>query len=108
MPSCKWISTRCSSLSMLTAASMDHIRYNWSLKYHKIVFRNGAGKYSLDESSFPDELSLNKSEFWKAYRTWLLIIDMISDLRVAASWKAYHLKMITDTKFSTWFQAWHK
>jgi len=47
-------------LSMLTATSMDH---NWSLKYHKIIFGNGAGKYSLSESSFPDKLSLNKSEF---------------------------------------------
>src|SRR5882724_1921770 len=64
-------------LSMLTAASMNHIRYNQNFKYHKIVFGNGAGKYSLDESSFPDKLSLNGSEFWQAYRTWLLIIDMI-------------------------------
>jgi len=35
-------------LSMLTAASMDRIRYNQSLKYHKIVFGNGMGKYSLN------------------------------------------------------------
>jgi len=95
-------------LSMLTATSMNHIRYNRSLKYHKIIFGNSVGKYSLNKSSFPDELSLNESEFWQAYRTWLVIIDMISDLRVAASWKAHHSRMITDTSFSTWFQAWHE
>ena len=73
---------------MLTAASIDHIRHNQSLKYHKIVFSNGAGNYSLNESIFPDELLLNESEFWQAYRTWLVIIDMISDSKVAAGWKA--------------------
>jgi len=93
---------------MLSATLMDYIKYNWSLKHHKIVFGNGVGKYSLDKSSFPNELSLNESGIWQAYRTWLLIIDTVSDLRVAASWKAHHSKMITDMTFSTWFEAWCK
>ena len=89
---------------MLTGTLIDHIRYNQSFKYHKIVFGNGMGKYSLDEYSFPDELSLNESEFWQADRTWLLIIDMISDLRVAAGWKVHHSRMITDTSFVLGFR----
>jgi len=95
-------------LLMLTAALMNRIRYNRSLKYHKIAFGNGTGKYSLDESSFPDELMLNESEFWQAYRTWLVLIDTISDSKVAAGWKALHSRMITDMSFSAWFQAWHE
>jgi len=80
--------------SMLTAAVMDHIGYNQNLKYHK-YFGNGAGKYSLNELIFPDELALSKSEFWQAYRKWLAVIDVIADMRVADSWKAHHSKMIT-------------
>ena len=93
---------------MLMATEMDHIRYNWNLKYHMIIFGNGTGKYTLDESSFPDELSLNKYKFWKAYRNWLYIIDIVADMHVTDSWKAHHSKMITDTSFTTWFQAWHE
>jgi len=50
-------------LSMLMAMVVDHIHYNQNLKYHKIVFGNGASNYSLDESTFPDKFTLNKSEF---------------------------------------------
>ena len=92
-------------LSMLTAATMDHIKYNCNLKYHKIVLNNGAGEYSLDESSFPEELTLNESEFWQAYRNWLLIISSIADTHVADIWRAHHYKMITDSNFSAWFHA---
>jgi len=35
--------------SMLMASTMDHVRYNHNLKYHKIIFSNGASKYSPDE-----------------------------------------------------------
>jgi len=95
-------------LSMLTSATMDRIRYNWNLKCHKLIFGNGAGKYPLDESSFPDELALNECEFWQVYRNWLFIIDVIADTRVADSWKAHRFKMIMDTSFPTWFQAWRE
>jgi len=96
------------SLFLLTAASMNCIRYNHNLKYHKIVFSNGAGKYLLDESSFPDKLSLTEPEFWQAYRNWLLIINVIADSWVAASWKVHHSQMMTDMSFSIWFHAWCK
>jgi len=95
-------------LSMLRVASVDHIRFNQNLKYHKIVFGNGTGKYSLDESIFPDKLALSELEFWQAYRNWLAIIDVVTDTKVLESWKSHHSKMITDTSFFLWFQSWQE
>ena len=54
-------------LSLLTTAALDRIQFNDGLKFHKILFSNGAGKHSLDTSLFPTELSLSESEFWQAY-----------------------------------------
>ena len=53
--------------SLLTTTALDRIQFNDSLKFHKILFGNGAGKHSLDTSLFPAELSLSESEFWQAY-----------------------------------------
>ena len=54
-------------LSLLMTAVLDRIQFNDGLKYHEILFSNGAGKHSLDTSLFHDELSLSESEFWQAY-----------------------------------------
>jgi len=70
------------------------------------MFSNGAGKYLLDESSFPDKLSLTEPEFWQAYRNWFLIIDAITNLWVVASWKAHYSQMMADMTFTIWFHAW--
>jgi len=54
-------------LSLLMTTSLDKIQCNNGLKYHKIPLGNGAGKNSLDVSTFPTEFSLSESEFWQAY-----------------------------------------
>ena len=45
---------------------------NNTLKFHKIPFRNGISKQSLDKSSFPAEDLLTKMIFFQAYKNWLM------------------------------------
>ena len=95
-------------LSLLTTVTLDRIKFNNGLKFHKIIFGNGIGKHSLDISSFPTKQSLSESEFWQAYRNWLSWIDIIADPAIANGWKLHHAQMMSDKKISTWFVTWRK
>ena len=95
-------------LSLLTTAVLDRIQFNDGLKFHKILFGNGAGKHSLDTSLFPTELSLSELEFWQAYRNWLAVVNIIVEPAVADGWKQHHTEMMSDRNFSMWFGAWRE
>jgi len=73
------------TLSMFMTTSLSNIHSNDGPKYHKILFGNGAGRQSLDESLLP-EIFLSESLFLQAYKNWLTIIDIISTLEVAVGW----------------------
>jgi len=92
------------SLSMLTTATHAKI-CNDNLKYHKIPFGNGIGKQSLDMSTFPTEDSLTETMFFKSYRNWLTVIDMIVIPEVVVGWYKHHSRMLCDEHFSTSFEA---
>jgi len=92
-------------LSMLTTSTMLKIRMNDNLKFCKIPFGNGISKQSLDESSFPLEDSLTETNFFQAYRNWLMVIDIITTPDVAIGWYKHHSRMLRDDKFNTFFDA---
>src|SRR6266481_8044340 len=54
-------------LLLLTASSLEHIELNQNMKFHCIAFRNGAGKTTIDESTFLSKDSMSQSNFWRAY-----------------------------------------
>jgi len=93
-------------LSMLMTSASSNICSNDRLKYYKILFSNGAGWQSLDESLFPSDNSLSESFFLQAYHNWLTIIDIIMSPQVAVAWYRNHSKMLQDQKFSASFEAW--
>ena len=95
-------------LSLLTTTTLDKLHFNDGLKYQKILFGNGAGKYTLDISLFPNELPLSESEFWQAYCNWLALIEIITEPGLANRWRMHHIGMMADKNFSTWFSAWQE
>jgi len=93
-------------LSLLMTSALSKICSNDSLKYHNILFSNGAGCQSLDESIFPPENALSESLSLQAYHNWLTIIDIIASPEVEVGWYEHHSKMLQDQKFSASFEAW--
>src|SRR5882724_11389347 len=93
-------------LSMLTTASLSHIRFNENLRFKKIPFGNAVGKYALDESHFPLEDSLTDAEYLQAHKHWLSLMKISSEPAVYGSWKAHHDRMCDDPDMLKWSQVW--
>ena len=51
------------SLAFLMTSALDRIQVNQNVKYCKIPFGHGAGKITIDETSFPLEESVTKTDF---------------------------------------------
>ena len=60
----------------------------------------------INKSTFPNEDTLTKSDFWQAYKNWLALVEIISGPIILEGWRSHHQKMISDRHFSNWFSAW--
>ena len=70
-------------LSMLTTSALSKVCSNNSLKYHKILFGNGAGHQLFNKSIFLPKNSLSESLSLQAYHNWLTIINIVLSPEVA-------------------------
>ncbi|KAF8578806.1 hypothetical protein K439DRAFT_1621036 [Ramaria rubella] len=91
-------------LSMLTTASLNHIRNNDNLKYIKVT--NGIICQTLDPLQFGSEEHLTSDNWAQAYKNWLTLIDAISEPGIGVGWHKHYSKMCLDQNFSCWFPAW--
>jgi len=83
-------------LSMLTTSTLSKIHSNDNLKYCKILFGNGVGRQSLDETSFAPESSLTETTFFQSYRNWLMVINMVATPKVTMGWYEHCSRMLCD------------
>ena len=78
------------SLAFLTTSALDRIQLNQNVKYHKIPFRHGAGKITIDETSFPLEECLTEMDFWQASKNWLILVETLTGPAITTGWHAHH------------------
>ena len=84
------------ALAFLTTSALDCIQLNQNVKYHKIPFGHGAGKITIDETSFPLEESLTEMDFWQALKNWLILVKTLASPAITEGWHVHHQKMFSD------------
>ena len=94
------------SLAFLMTSALNHIQLNQNVKYCKISFSHGAGKITIDKTSFPLEEALAETDFWKASKNWLILVETLAGPAITEGWHAHHRKMFSDHHFSQWYPAW--
>ena len=95
-------------LSMLTTATIAHIRFNEDLKFKRIPFGPMVGKYTLDDMLFPAEATLSDFDYMQVHRHWTELIKVAMQTAIYKGWKAHHEQMVGDEHLRTSARAWHR